>query len=59
MSKPPNQPLEPCLTGEHNFQPRYDEKVPDPFWGAVSNQKDKIYVADVCSRCGTTIKRQE
>jgi hypothetical protein len=46
------------VDGAHDFQPRYDEKVADPFWNVLrDSSKDKIYVGDVCRLCGHLIER--
>ena len=47
----------------HNYQPRYDEREPDPMNTFFSMRKedikkDKIYIADVCTQCGDVIARK-
>lgn len=51
------------LGKEHNYQPRFDEREPDPMTTFFSMKKedikkDKIYIADVCTQCGDVIVRK-
>lgn len=55
---------------KHKFQPRYDYRTPDWVLAAiegaarlgggaratVSDELEKIYVCDVCVRCGKVVK---
>lgn len=58
MTRCPN-----AMFGRHQFEPRYDTTMPDDIEGfegtlrAMESLKDKIYVRDVCVRCGQTIER--
>lgn len=55
-----------CSEGVHRFEARYDE-VPTGYepglfcWGFVDETRSlmlrKVYVRDVCVRCGKTIER--
>jgi len=52
------------LDGSHQFEPRYDEVLPsvaDTFFQTITGPadaiKNKIYVMDVCVKCGEQIKR--
>ena len=54
--------LQRCDTGKHDYQPRYDEKAPpagsgDWMVGALAS-KDKIYVCDICVKCGNKISHR-
>lgn len=56
-----------CEKGVHDFQPRYDESMPNidgvSYTGFgdlnahLDSLKSRYYVADVCRRCGKKIKR--
>lgn len=58
-----------CDRGIHNFQPRYDEVWPEDtalrslksasgdFERLLKTMKNKIYVQDICVKCGKVIKR--
>lgn len=61
MSRCPNS-----WRGQHKFEPRYDEKMPEGMtevsaigFGVINRLKDKKYVRDVCVRCGETIERSK
>ncbi len=48
----------------HQYEPRYDLILPDKrdtFWettlGVTETLKNKIYVMDICTRCGNQVKR--
>ena len=50
--------------GPHQFEPRYDEVLPsavDTFFQTITGPadaiKNKIYVMDICVKCGEQAKR--
>ncbi len=49
--------------GQHNFEPRYDERYPAIFENFLEMQGqpilEKIYVCDVCTYCGEVKRRGE
>jgi hypothetical protein len=55
-----------CRNGVHNFKPRYDTTPPDfgEFEEMKASEKaldllsKKVYVKDVCKRCGMSIDRE-
>lgn len=53
-----------CEPGEHEYEGRYDLIYPKDKDGAidmfaiVGSCQDKIYVCDVCSKCGDIVNRQ-
>lgn len=56
----------PCSEGVHRFEPRYDTTWPPNFVPSkitgyapemIEGMKNKVYVQDVCVRCGTIRKR--
>lgn len=56
--------MESGLIGNHNFEPRYDNKYPQGFMQAVIEMAgdprrymEQTYVCDVCTWCGKTTKR--
>ena len=56
-----------CKKGIHRFEPRYDLVWPEGTKikaatissYAFDELKNKIYVYDICVRCGKTIKREK
>lgn len=58
-----------CLKGKaHKFQPRYDEKPRNTPIGHIKNITSeelhkliyyKVYIHDICVRCGKVIKRED
>lgn len=47
-----------CPPGKHAYEARYDETVSSAFGAVMDGLKDKIYVCDVCTKCGDKIERQ-
>lgn len=60
-------PREGRLIGGCKFQARYDAKLPSALQAisvtlpieAIYAMKDRVYIRDVCTRCGKTIERDE
>jgi hypothetical protein len=64
--------IEKCIDRmPHDFQPRFDERFPggqlprvgtapdaESLVKAMNSMKEKIYIGDVCVRCGKTVKPQ-
>ena len=59
--------LERCETGQHEYQPRYDERAPNKdeiaqrggdWMVEIMVSKDKLYVCDICTKCGNIIARK-
>ncbi len=50
--------LERCEPTKHSYEPRYDERLPkDDFTSSFFNHKEKIYIYDICTKCGHTIEK--
>ena len=48
-----------CEPTTHNYEPRYEERMPKgDFTSSFFNHKEKIYVYDICTKCGDTIKKR-
>jgi hypothetical protein len=56
-----------CKPGKHKFEPRYD-RVDSPYTRTINTEtinpkaiiealKDKIYIYDICVRCGKTVRK--
>jgi len=56
-----------CLdNGPHNFEARYDIRFPPHLANirtgdkeVVEAFKEKIYIHDICTKCGAVVKREE
>ena len=60
--------LQKCDVGRHDYQPRYDQCAPNRDQVAQRGgdwmvealaSKDKIYVCDICIKCGDKIARSD
>ena len=51
--------LQKCEAAMHNYEPRYDVRMPkDDFTSSFFNNTEKIYVYDICTKCGHTIQKE-
>ncbi len=54
-----------CDAGIHDFEPRYNLMLPTHLKAsnvtthALETLKDKVYIRDICTRCGKTVELPE